>query len=104
MGTALNTASIAQYILIHDPYLYVKKRLKDLPRFIIDRDAKVAVNLSDFYAGVKYKFLWVSDGQFFNIRVQGVDQVVEFFPDDGAGYLKKDGLLFQSPFGADDPG
>jgi len=29
MGTVVNTASIVQYHSIHDPSLYVKKRLKD---------------------------------------------------------------------------
>jgi len=36
MGTVVNTASIVQYHFIHDPALYVKKRLKDLRRRLID--------------------------------------------------------------------
>ena len=59
------------------------------------------VKISGFYSGIEYKFLWISDGQFCKIRVQGIDQIVEFFSDDGAGYFIKGGLLFQSPGGAD---
>ena len=36
-------------------------------------------DLSDFYSGVKYEFLCVSAGQYFKIRMQRVDQEVEFF-------------------------
>jgi hypothetical protein len=32
----VNTAAIVQYNFIHDPSLYVKKRLKELRRSIID--------------------------------------------------------------------
>jgi hypothetical protein len=48
MGTVVNTASLVQYNSIHDPSLYVKKRLKDLCRSIMDH-LKMSVNRNNNY-------------------------------------------------------
>jgi hypothetical protein len=66
MGTVVNTASIVQYHFIHDSALYVKKRLKDLRRPLMDGPIRWTV---------------------FKIRMQRIDPAGEFFSDDGAGHL-----------------